>query len=493
MRAALTDPALLGNALPGPSWQAWRILLIAAMGEKLTPAERKIFKQFTGREREPGQRVEELAAVVGRRGGKSKAMATLACYIGTLCEHKLVHGEKGVLLLIAPDQRQASIALSYAVATSEASPILSQLIVNRTADTLELSKKITLEVRAASFRRLRGPTFIAVIADEAAFWFTDEFSSNADAEILRAVRPGLATTGGPLIIASSPYARRGEVWSIYHQNYGPDGDPLILVAQGASRDFNPSLAQSVVDRAYARDPAAAGAEFGAEFRTDLESFVSREVVDACVVTGRYELPPMAGVRYSAFVDPSGGSSDSMTLAIAHKDKNGNAILDAVRERRPPFSPDAVVREFATLLESYNIRQVVGDHYGGEFVKEPFRTHGIQYERADRPKSDYYRDALPLLNSGKTELLDAPRLISQLCGLERRVGWSGKDSINHGPGGHDDVINAVAGALVLTVTAKRAMVITPAVIARFSRPDSYGGDLNSTGFTSMRDLLVSRGG
>ena len=112
-------------------------------------------------------------------------------------------------------------------------------------------------MRAASFRRLRGPTYIAVIADEAAFWYSDEFSSNADTEILNAVRPGLATTGGPLIIASSPYAKRGVLWETHRRHYGPDGDPLILVAQGTSRDFNPSLPQSVVDRALERDHAAA--------------------------------------------------------------------------------------------------------------------------------------------------------------------------------------------------------------------------------------------
>jgi hypothetical protein len=101
---------------------------------------------------------------------------------------------------------------------------------------LELTNGVAIEVRAASFRRLRGPTYLGVIADEAAFWYSDEFSSNADTEILNVVRPGLATTGGPLIIASSPYARRGVLFETWRRNYGPTGDPLILVAQGASRD-----------------------------------------------------------------------------------------------------------------------------------------------------------------------------------------------------------------------------------------------------------------
>ena len=60
----------------------------------------------------------------------------------------------------------AKIILDYAEACFERSPILKQLIASRTADALELTNGITLEVRPASFRKLRGPTYVAVIADE---------------------------------------------------------------------------------------------------------------------------------------------------------------------------------------------------------------------------------------------------------------------------------------------------------------------------------------
>jgi hypothetical protein len=459
LRQALADPALLGDVLVGDSWSAWRTLLIAAMGEALTDDEREVFTKLTGREREPLARVEEFAAVVGRRGGKSRAIGTLVAYVGGLCDHDLVRGETGVLLCCAPDQRQAGIVLGYAEAAFEQSPILKQLVANRTADTLELTNGINVEVRASSFRRLRGPTYIAVCADEAAFYYSDEFSANADTEILNACRPGLATTNGMLVIASSPYAKRGVLWDVHRKNYGKDGDPLILVAQGASREFNPSLPQSVVDRALERDPAAASAEYLAEFRSDLETFVSREVVDAAVAPGRHELPPMSGASYYGFVDPAGGSGgDSMTIAVAYRDKDGRGILAALRERRPNFSPEDVVAEFAALLKSYGVSCVTGDHWGGEFVREPFRSHGIEYELAEKPKSDYYRDALAVLNSGKAELLDHPRLVAQLCALERKTARSGKDSIDHPPGAHDDLANAAAGALVRVVGEPDALEV-----------------------------------
>ena len=304
LRKALADPKLLGGILTGPSWAAWRTLLIAAMGENLRTEERELFTKLTGRDHEPGQRVEEFVGVVGRRGGKSRAISVLACYLAGLCDHRksLVPGERGVVLCIAPDQRQAHIALDYVAAAFQATPIMRQLIANQTADTLSLTTGIDIEVRASSFRRLRGPTYIAVIADEAAFYMVDDASSNPDTAILNAVRPGLATTKGMLAIISSPYARRGELWSAYKNNYGPNGDPLVLVAQGASRTFNPSLPQSVVDRALERDRPAASAEYLAEFRNDIAGWADIALIDAAVDRGVLVRPPrLARISHTALV------------------------------------------------------------------------------------------------------------------------------------------------------------------------------------------------
>ena len=399
IRDALSNPDLLGNVLSGTSWSAWRTLLIASMGEELRIGELAEFTQLTGRTTPPDHRVEELVAIVGRRGGKSRALSVLAAYIAGLCDHRdnLAPGETGVLLLIAPNSRQAKIALDYCAAAFERSPILKQLIANRNSDTLELTNGINIEVRAASFRRLRGPTYIAVLADEASFWYNDEFSANPDVEILNACRPGLATTRGPMIIASSPYAKRGVIWDAHKRHYGPEGDPLVLVAQGTSRDFNPSLPQSVVDRALERDHASASAEYLAQFRNDIESFVPFEIVQACV-GDHIEMAPLAAIRYAGFVDPSGGSSDSFTMAISHKDGE-RIFIDAIRETKPPFSPESTINDLAVLLKTYRITRVTGDRYAGEFPRELFRKRGISYECSELPKSDLFRDLLPKLNAG----------------------------------------------------------------------------------------------
>ena len=238
---------------------------------------------------------------------------------------------------------------------------------------------------------------------------------------------------------------------------------ISLLSFAAMRPHAAGVPSAVIDQAYAEDEAVARAEYGAEFRRDLESFVSKEALEAVTLDGRLELPRIPNTRYVAFVDPSGGSRDSMTIAVAHREKSC-AVLDAVREVRAPFSPEAVVEEFAALLRCYFVSAVTGDRYGGEWPRERFRTHGINYDLSTHTKSDLYRDLLPLLNSGGVELLDLPRLHAQLGSLERRTARGGKDVIDHGPGGRDDVANAVAGAIGLAAQKSLAPTLQEALYA-----------------------------
>ena len=184
----------------------------------------------------------------------------------------------------------------------------------------------------------------------------------------------------------------------------------------------------------------------AQFRTDVEGFIMREAVDACVTLGVRERPPERKHSYICFVDPSGGSSDAFTLAIAHTE-NKTQILDAIRERKAPFSPEAVVDEFATLIKSYRCSKVYGDRYAGEWPREQFQKRGIFYAPSEKTKNELYRDLLPIINSKAVDLIEHDRLVTQLTSLERRTARGGRDSIDHAPGAHDDVANAVAGALV----------------------------------------------
>jgi hypothetical protein len=451
LRRALEDPNLLD--MGQPSWIAWRSLLLAVMGEQLQPQELDYFRLFTGRTDAPSKRADEAWFVVGRRGGKTRAMAAVACYIAALCQHShhLARGQRGYVLIVAPDLKQAGELVSYCRGIFEA-PLLRQLVMRETAEEIELNNSVTIRVQTPNYRRIRGFTAVAVILDEVAFWMHED-SSQPDIEVLNAVRPCLATTGGPLVAISSPHARKGILWEAFNRDYGPNGDPQILVAKGATLEFNLDRKpdgtlklQAWVDRRYERDPAAAAAECGAEFRTDLEQFVSQEVLEACTDQDR-ERAYDGNYRYTAFVDPSGGSTDSMTLAIAHIEQN-IIVVDLVREVTAPFSPMQVVEEFSSLLKSYKISTVYGDRYAGEWPPEQFSRNGILYEPSEWNKSELYLSFLPMLNSRTVALLNNDRLQRQLLSLERRSGRGGRDIIDHPRGGRDDLANAVAGVCVM---------------------------------------------
>lgn len=186
------------------------------------------------------------------------------------------------------------------------------------------------------------------------------------------------------------------MWRAFERHFGRD-ESNILVWLADSKSMNPTLPESVIEDEYERDALAAASEFGrdgrVEFRHDVESFLHPDALAAVTVSDRRELPPRRGLEYLAFVDPSGGSADSMTLAIAH-DEDGVGVLDSVRETRPPFSPDAIVAEFAEVLETYRIDRVWGDRYSGAWVRERFSTHGVTYEPSALSKSDLYRSLLP---------------------------------------------------------------------------------------------------
>ncbi len=277
-------------------------------------------------------------------------------YLACLCDYSEVAapGERLRVLCLARSQKQATVVLNYIAGIIESVPMFAEMIVNKTQDLISLNA-IDIEVVAANAATVRGLTCAAVIADEACHWMTDSDSVNADTAILSAARPSLATTGGPMIIISSVYARKGETFDLWDKHYRPKGDPRILVVQGASRDFNPSLPQAVVDRALERDPAANRAEYLSIWRDDLENFVSLDVLRAC--TGPVaEREPMSGVQYVGGVDFAGGSGQDLTaLCFCHFDEEADrVVVDLVHEWSPPFSPAQVMTEIAEWCSAYGV-------------------------------------------------------------------------------------------------------------------------------------------
>jgi Terminase large subunit, T4likevirus-type, N-terminal len=451
---ALDDPAVFGSQFRDPAtWAAWRVFLSALFGLPIAHGPMETYKLCTGRQAPSPGGHREAWLCCGRRSGKSRVLATVAVFLACFRDWRpyLGPGERGTIMIIAADRKQARAIMNFVRGLLEV-PMLARTVEMQGQEAIHLANRVSIEVHTASFRSTRGYTIVAALCDEISVWPTDD-SADPDFEVLAALRPGMLTIPGSMLLcASSPYARRGALFDAHRKHYGKDGGE-VLVWQASTRMMNPTVSQSTIDAEIAKDPARATAEYGATFRTDFEAFITREAVEACVSLGVLERPPIVGEKYFGFIDPSGGSGDSFTMAIAHRDGE-LAVLDLVREAKPPFSPESIVAEYAADLKRYRIGQVTSDRYAAEWPREQFRKRGIEVKPTDRSKSELYLDLLPVLNSRRCDLLDHGAILGQLVSLERRTARAGRDTIDHAQHAHDDVANAVAGVIHLALQRDR---------------------------------------
>ncbi len=134
-----------------------------------------------------------------RQTGKSTTAATLAL-------HRAIYYPDSLILLVSPSLRQ-SAELFRKVAGLLNRPAERPALVedNRLSCTLaNRSRVISLPSSEATIRGFSGAALI--IEDEA---------SRVSDDLYRAVRPMLATSGGRLILMSTPYGKRGHFWDVW--------------------------------------------------------------------------------------------------------------------------------------------------------------------------------------------------------------------------------------------------------------------------------------
>lgn len=445
-----------GTQFKGPSWRPWRSVLQAQHGLPIEDPD--LVLRVTGRKTLPKGPYKRGTRIIGRRGGKS-AMAAVEVIHAAVCRtYRLSPGEVGRVLIIAPSRSQARVVLQYVSGLLRAAPSLSDLIVDEATEWIKLANGISIEIATASFRHVRGYTVVAAVVDETAF-LRDELSASPDVELFAALEPAMATIPNSLLLSiSSPHGQAGQVFEEHRDNFGNE-DAEILVVQADSRTMNPDLPQSVIDAAYRRDQEKARAEYGAEFRGLSSGLFSLEVLTARTLKDVTEIPPQYARGATAFGDMASGSgSDSATLAIAFSqifDEGRSMVLAACREWKPPFNPSRVASEAAALVRTYGCRRLVLDRWAGGWTDAEFRRHGIEVARATQDKSALLLGFLEAMNSEQVLLLDNERIRSQALGLVRRITKAtGKEIVEHGRAG-DDLINAVAGALVAGAEESRA--------------------------------------
>ncbi len=188
---------------------------------------------------------------------------------------------------------------------------------------------------------------------------------------------------------------------------------------------------------------------------------------------RPTLPEGRRTRYYCFVDMSGGSQDDAVLGVAYRERGQVRLARLVSQtQRPPFNPRHAIAKFAPIVKEYGCSGLTGDHYAGNTFASDFAEHGLGYHGCNLTRSELYEALEPLLNSGRAELLDEPKLQEQLLGLVRRG-----EKIDHSPGEHDDYANAAAGAVVLAYRGGESTGESADVIESRAWEGYMGGDVS----------------
>ena len=329
------------------TWFAWVTWLKSLYGLPLDESELALFQKCTARTRPPTKEPKESATIVGRRGGKSKMAALVGAFTAAFIDFKpyLSTGERPMVLVLARDKEQAKVVLGYLTGILRAIPALEAKIVSESGDELELDNGVIVCVKTSDFRAVRGITVVCAICDEVAFWNFDSDSANPDTEVIRAVRPAMATIAtAKLILISTGYAMAGVLFDLHKTHYGKDDSP-VLVWQAPTVIMNPRISQEFIDEQIELDPEAGRSEWGGLFREDISMAFPLELIEQCIVPGRVELPYAKAVQYKSFDDPMGGRGDSWAKCIAHK-QGDKVIVDLVRAWPPGMSVHDIAEQSA---------------------------------------------------------------------------------------------------------------------------------------------------
>jgi Trypsin-like peptidase domain len=277
---ALGDPDLFAPHFKGPSWKGWKVFLAALFALPMDDDAAQLFRQCTGRSVAPAGPFTEAALIVGRRGGKSRVLALIATYLACFRDYAphLAPGELATIAVLAANKAQARSIFRYVIGLLKAVPLIEPLIEDDNTETITLSNRVVIEIATASFRTTRGYSFAACLADEVAFWRSDESSANPDVEIMRALRPGMASIPGSiLLLASSPYAKKVTAYdralALNHAHVHARhrrGDAYLALGKSAAAhvDFSRAAASphaSVWSHIHAARTAAADGDFERSF------------------------------------------------------------------------------------------------------------------------------------------------------------------------------------------------------------------------------------
>lgn len=446
-------------------------ILRSTYGIELRDAELEIYRRGTGREFYTAREQREITVLAGRRSGKTAKIGARIVLYEAFRDHRIPRGERAHVMLIAPTIAQAEIAYDYIYKDISSSPILLARVAKCRKNEIMLKNRITILCCACSSISIRGKAVVAAICDEVSFWRNEETSVHCDEEVLAALQPSMITfTTSKLVKITTPHAKRGVVWNEYQRR----AELNYPVWQLPTTEMNPMVSAEMLEQERERSLEKFKREYLGQFTDNVISWIEPEVLDACIVQGRRELPRLRDVIYSASVDPAFKQSD-FGLAIAHRTNEGLVVLDYTARwtgsKKSPLGFERVCREIADILRGYGIDNLQGDQYAAaaiqqEFLKLGFSYTEVTFNRQTRPQ--LFNNLRHLLLQRKIELLDQPELLRQLRSLEEYKAADGGTDIRpeHGKDDLAIVLGLCAFELLQSVSYP---LREPIIFDRLPRP------------------------
>lgn len=396
-----------------------------------------------------------LVARVGRKGTKSATMCRVAVNEALRGAHVLRPGDIGLVPFLSENAPEARARLFTVQAILRA---LGAAFEPHDGELELTGKHIRFGVRAARVGAVSGPTAICLVADEVAKWKDDATGANPATEVLRSVRPSMATqVNAHEFMLSSPWS----TLDAHHDAFSEGDTDEQMVAYAPTWQANPTVSE-VRTRELEKDLPTWEREYKAVPMGSAEvHFFDHRMVDAAASTGLV-MPVVA--KPGAVVTAGGDLAfvrDCAALAFAHRygawdSDTSRYLVSELHERKPesgaPLVPGDVIGDFAGKLAANHVEKLMADGHYRMSAVEHLERHGMHFLSAPEGqggKAESYTRTRVLLHGRRLEIPAHAGLVRQLKEVTSKPTPGGGLSIKSpekAGGGHGDLLSAVVLAL-----------------------------------------------
>jgi len=390
------------------------------------------FKSFPYQERLLRDPSKRIVSCMGRQTGKTSTIAVKAV-------HFAATHPGTTTLIVAPSRRQSMIMFDRILSFIYGNEFLPPCVVRRTRTLVEFDQGSRIIALPCSRNLLRGFTASLVIVDEAAFVPEDV--------ITQVIFPMLATTGGAMIMLSTPWGRDNVFYrafvnpdySVY--NIRSEECPLI------SREFLEEQRQNLTEEAYRM-------EYEAMFAEAAMSYFSQDLIRSCVDPSlelEVDLEAVKPGRGEFFGGCDLGKLDDHSVLVVVERVDDLVRLVFLWEFPLGTAYPVVIGAVVRANEKFGLRRTLVDRSGvGEAVMDEIKSQGLAKAEgapfSGEKKAEYLANLRIRMEQGQFKMPYNRRLFQQMNEQQYEYTKNGKLRFWHPPNSHDDQLMALSLAV-----------------------------------------------